>query len=485
MKMPATRPREVGIRCREAEVTIVPAAANPPTNAFGAFAPSANRPFDDRRVAHLLRRAGFGPTAERLQKFSGQSPASTIDWLFNYSPDSDPLNEKLEDFQGMVTFNKIEAVQEWCLFRMVYSPRPLQEKMALFWHDHFATSASKVDQPLLMHKQLELFRQKGLGSFRDLLIAVSHDPAMLIWLDGRNNRKGKPNENYAREIMELFTLGVGHYTEQDVQELARAFTGWQIEGDRGRFNQKAFDEGSKKVFGQTGPFDSEGAIDLILSQPAAPKYLSNKLLQEFVHPHPTQEHIDHYATRLIETKWDMKTVLREMLSSELFFSDWAYRSKIKSPIELVVGATVAVGGKANMPFLRESTTKMGQNILFPPNVKGWDGEETWINSNTVLLRFNFGLSLSTQRGDEFVRQSKIEKGLLDAKATTGEQVVNYMSRLLLDGTLTPKFKTDVLSYMDLNDKQKKVPFELKEDKPNAKVRGLMHLMMSTPEYQLA
>jgi uncharacterized protein (DUF1800 family) len=258
-----------------------------------------------------------------------------------------------------------------------------------------------------------------------------------------------------------------------------------VEGGRGVFNPKAFDDGEKTVFGQKGKLNAEGAVDLILSQPSAPKYISHRLLKDFVHPHPTQEQIDYYAGRLIDTKWDVKTTLREILSSELFYSDWAYRSSIKSPICLVVGATVAASGKANMPFLRESTSKMGQNILFPPNVKGWDGEEAWINSNTVLLRFNFGLSLATQRSNEFVRQSKIEKSLMEAKATSGEQVVDYFARLLLDGNITPKFRSDLIAYMDTTDKGKKTPFVLKDEKPNDKVRDLMHMMMSTPEYQLA
>ncbi|MCE9529519.1 MAG: DUF1800 domain-containing protein, partial [Planctomycetes bacterium] len=266
------------------------------------------------------------------------------------------------------------------------------------------------------------------------------------------------------------------------QELARAFTGI---GDNGKINPNQFDKGDKTVFGKTGPLDAEGAVDLILAQPAAPKHLAHKLLKEFVHPHPTDEQVNHYADRLLATKWDLKTTLREMLSSNMFFSDWAYRAKIKSPIELVVGATVAVGGKANMPFLRDSTTKMGQEILFPPNVKGWDGEETWINSNTILLRFNFGLSLSTQRGSEFVKKSQIENGLLAANATTGDQAVDYFGRLLLDGNIKPKLKQELIEYMKVADKGKTVTFELKIDKPNEKIRGLMHLLMSSPEYQLA
>jgi hypothetical protein len=195
--------------------------------------------------------------------------------------------------------------------------------------------------------------------------------------------------------------------------------------------------------------------------------------------------IDHYADRLLATKWDTKTVLREMMSSNLFFSDWAIRSKIKSPIELAIGGALVFGGKANMPFLRESTTKMGQSILQPPNVKGWDGEETWINSNTVLLRFNYGLQLATQRGEEYAKRSPIEKELYKRNLVTAEQIIDHFANLLLDGRLQPKVREDMVKYMAFVEPNKFAEFKLKDEKFNDKVRGLLHLMMSTPEYQLA
>jgi uncharacterized protein (DUF1800 family) len=432
----------------------------------------------------LFRRAGFGPTAAWLDQFRGKPPTDALDWIFDYDPTADELNDRLEDFTGLVNFQKIETVQEWCLFRMVYTPHPLQEKMCLFWHDHFATAFDKINNPRLMHVQMELFRRQGLGSFRDLVIAVAKDPAMLIWLDGNKNRRGKPNENFAREVMELFTLGVGHYTEKDVLELSRAFTGWSIADDKGKFNKDAFDDKEKTIFGKKGRYGVEEAVDLLLQQPAAPKFLAERLLKEFVSPNPTPEHIDYYAGRLLASKWDLKVVIREMLASNLFFSDFAIRSKIKSPIEMGIGGALVVGGRANMLFVRESTTKMGQTILQPPNVKGWDGEQTWINSNTVLLRFNYGLALATQRGEEFAKRSPLEKDLLKRNLTSGEQVVDYLAKLLLDGRLQPKFRDELVKYLSAGD-GKTVEFKLASEKPNDKVRGLLHLMMSTPEYQLS
>src|SRR5439155_14032152 len=184
----------------------------------------------------------------------------------------------------------------------------------------------------------------------------------------------------------------------DVKQLARCVTGWRIEGEQGAFHKEYFDAGEKTVFGQKGNFDSKEAIDLILNRPAAPKFLARKMLREFVHPQPTDEQIAHYADRLLGNFWNIKTVLREMLASRMFFSEWSYRSKIKSQAELVIGSAIAMGGKPNMQFLREQMAKMGQDILFPRNVKGWGGEASWINSNTVLVRFNFGMSIATGRG---------------------------------------------------------------------------------------
>ncbi len=413
--------------------------ASPPPDPYSAFAASAEQPWNTARAAHLMRRVGFGAGFDRIQSLLTKSPQEAIDSLFDFDAENDPLDALAEQLVGFFNPNQINSQQEWWLYRILNTTRPLQEKMALVWHNHFATSANKVQNFPMMANQIALFRKQGLGSFRDLLVAVGHDPAMLVWLDGNTNRKGSPNENYGREVMELFTLGVGNYTEKDVQELARAFTGWHIDGNgeasKGSFNPKQFDDGEKTIFGKTGKFDSESAVDLLLEQPAASRHQARRLLKEFVHPNPTDEQIQHYADRLVAEKWNIKTVLREMVGSRLFFSDWAYRSKIKSPIELVVGGVNEVGGKASTTFLREQTMKMGQALMAPPNVKGWDGERTWINANTVLLRFNFGQTLSTQRGDYFPRRADVESWLSKHKIKSGQDIVDHFAALFLDGNV--------------------------------------------------
>lgn len=457
----------------------------PAADSFDPYVPTAAEPWDLRRVGHLLRRGGFGGNADRIDRTLKQSPTQAIHQLFDYDPAVDPLNDLINQLQGYISFKEIKPVQEWCFYRMLNNTHPLQEKMTMFWHNRFATSAGKVDFPQMMHNQMELFRLKGLTNFRDLLDSVGHDPAMLVWLDGQYNEKGKPNENYAREVMELFTLGINSYTENDVKQLARTMTGWVVGNYQAYFNKQNFDDGPKTIFGQTAAFDSHSAVDLLLSQPKAAPHLAKKLLKEFVHPEPTNEMVQHYANRFVDTKWDLKIVMTEMFSSKLFFSDWAYRSRIKSPVELTVGTVTALGGKINTSFISLQCTKMGQIILMPPNVKGWDGNETWINANTVMLRFNFGQEMATQKLGEFAKKSEMESWLLKHNLKTSDDIVDHYAKLLLDGQLNPDTRNTFITYMNHGTKNEPKPFVLEKDVLNDKVRGLLHLMMAVPEFQLA
>ena len=458
-----------------------------PENPFAPFVATDVEPFDQRRLCHLLRRASFGPTPKRLAEMKGKTVAETIDWLLEFDPADDPFASMVDGLEGFVNLTQSGSVASYWFYRMLNSPHPMQERMALFWHGRWATGAGKVENGRLMHRQIQTFRQLGLGSFRELCIAMGRDPAMLVWLDGRTSVKGKPNENYAREVMELFTLGIGNYTEKDVQELARAFTGWKVNGEteEATFNAKQFDDGEKEILGQKGKFDSESAVDVLLLQPIASKHLSRNLLKEFVHPAPADEHVEHYAKRLIAHDWNVKRVMREVLASRLFFSDWAYRARIKSPVELAVGAALAMGGKVSTDFLRESTTRLGQNLLNPPNVKGWPGDQMWINSNTVLLRFNFAMQMATQRQREFVRKSEIDTWIEENKIKSADNLIDHFAAVLLDGELPADAREKFLDYMNRDSKNATKQFKMSADMINTKVRGVLHMMMTMPEYQLA
>jgi uncharacterized protein (DUF1800 family) len=472
-----------------------------PSSAFEPYVPDASNPWDLRKVGHLYRRAGFGLPWNAIHQKATLSPGQCADELLNYDPNVDPFAELYEQVEGLVLFSRAETAQAWWFHRMVNTPNPMQEKVALFWHNRFATSLAKVDRPEWMHQQIELFRRKGLGSFRELLLEVTRDPAMLVWLDGRESHRGKPNENYAREIMELFTLGPGNYQEADIKELARAFTGWRIDYGssssmmsmamtgptvaRGVLDPKQWDDGPKTIFGKTGKFGATEAIDLILAQPGAPRFLATKMLKEFVCPEPPKQAVDHYAARLLANKWEIKPVLREMFLSKWFYSDDVYRSKIKSPVELCVGAALALGGKVNDTFLRDSAAKMGQTLLYPPNVKGWDGQEAWINANTVLVRFNYGMRLASQRQDEFAKRSDFQGWLTRANVRDANDVLNYYATTLLDANIPVADRTEMLDFLNKGTKNEPKPFALTPETISTKVRGLVHLLMSTPEYQLA
>ena len=458
-----------------------------PVHPYDPFVPTQNDPFDNRWLGHLLRRTAFGLTAERMDRFAGKSPSEVLDWLFAYDPNDDPMNPLLDQLEGFMSpFTKPDAAQQWWVYRMLRSPRPMQERIALFWHNHFATSLGKIDNPMHMHRQIELFRRLGLANFRDLLVAVGRDPAMLIWLDGQFNRKGKPNENYARELMELFSLGIGNYSEQDVKEVARASTGWSIRADAGKLDPKLFDDGEKEIFGNRGKFGSDEVVDLILARPESAKHISRKMLREFVHPAPGDEVIAHYAQRLIDSKWEIKPVLREMLQSRMFFSAWAYRSKIKGPCELVISADLAMsamGGKPSVENSLKSMTTMGQPIMYPPSVKGWDGEEAWINANTLLMRYNFGMAMAHQHGKEFTRRNDVRGFLDQRKITTSEQIVAHFSAVLLDGQITSEEREKFIAFLNRDAHGKPAAFVFNAA-ADTSIRNLIHLMMATPEYQL-
>jgi uncharacterized protein (DUF1800 family) len=246
-----------------------------------------------------------------------------------------------------------------------------------------------------------------------------------------------------------------------------------------------FDDGEKTILGATGKFDSESAIDVIRKQPGAPKFLARKLLAEFVHPDPPAEYVDHYAARLVANNWEIKSTLREMLGSRMFFSEWAYRSRIKSPAELCVGGALAVGGKIETRYVRDAMARMGQNLLFPPNVAGWKGGEQWVNANTLLVRMNYGLALAQHRGNEYARRPDVRAELAQRGVKGADDVIDHYAKVLLDGRVPDHARPRLRDYMNLNDKGEIKPFELNGGTVASKVRGVVHLMMALPEYQLA
>ena len=364
--------------------------------------------YDEAR--HLLNRTGFSASEAKVQEFSRLTrqqavtkllddvrmvaqippPASLGEWV----PLSSLKNKTAEERK--VLFK--EALQQgidlraWWYQEMLDTPSPLTERMTLFWHNHFVSSQEKVKSPLLMYQQNVLLRYYALGNFGELLHAVSKDPAMVLYLDGVSNRKERPNENFAREVMELFTLGEGAYSEQDVKEAARAFTGWSIDRESGQFKfyPRTHDDGQKVVLGQRGQFDGDAVLDILLGQPQTAELITRKLWQEFISPTPDTADIKRMAEVFRASGYDIKTLMRALLTSGAFYAKQNRAVLVKSPVEFIIGTLQQfdIQPENMRPFVLVGNS-LGQDVFDPPNVKGWPGGASWINSSTLLVRMQF------------------------------------------------------------------------------------------------
>jgi uncharacterized protein (DUF1800 family) len=372
-----------------------------PDEAWQPFEPSPVEPFDRRAAAHLYRRAGFAANSRQLDLAVAAGPQSAVKQLLASARDEGKFADEMKSFADTVlAVNNPESLAAWWLYRMRHSPAPLLEKMTLFWHGHFATSAAKVTEVPLMYRQNALLRQYAVGDFEKMVQGIARDPAMLLYLDSATNRKTHPNENFAREVMELFCLGVGNYTEKDIQELARCFTGWEIQYGEFKFNPYQHDRGSKTVVGKSGDMDGDEGIRAILEQPAAAEFLCTKLVRFFVADDVaiTKELVAPLAKQMRENRYVSGPVVEVILSSRLFFSPGARAQKVRSPVELGVGLLKSLDAAANMQDLARQLRDVGQLPLFPPNVKGWNGGREWINSSTLLGRANLARRLVDQSG---------------------------------------------------------------------------------------
>lgn len=360
-----------------------------PKKAWSPFKPTKSRPWDFQAVAHLHRRAGFSATRERITIDVKKSPGELVDSLLEVKDQA--FEDQLKIIgRTILASREPKNLSAYWLYRMLFSPRQLLEKTTLFWHGHFATSAAKVTEARLMLSQNEMLRQNAFGSFETMVKAISRDPAMLIYLDSTDNRRTHPNENYSRELMELFCLGLGNYSEKDIQEIARCFTGWEMTKNRFRFNDYQHDKGVKKFLGASGNFGGEQAVKIVLKQPACARFIARKLTHFFVIDEPvvSDEFIEPLAETIRKSNYQIKPVLKQILSSNFFFSHEAIGRKIKSPIEFTIGFLRQTSASVSLYELANRLEELGQIPFYPPNVKGWIGGRNWINSSTVLSRAN-------------------------------------------------------------------------------------------------
>ncbi len=447
-----------------------------PADAWQRFEPSAERPFNRRLAAHLFRRAGLAASSRELDEAVKLGLEGTVKQLLSPDDRAAQFDREMHDFaQVTLAANNPELLAGWWLHRMRHTPAPLVEKMTLFWHGHFATSAAMVRESELMLAQNEMFRRHALGDFGQLVRGIARDPAMLLYLDSATNRKVHPNENFAREVMELFCLGLGHYTEHDIQELARCFTGWEIQYGKFKFNQYQHDYGSKTVLGRRGDFDGDEGLAAILDQPATAEFVCGKLLRFFVADDEvfTPEWIAPLATKFRESNLTVAPVLEMIFTSRLFYSEAAIGRKVRSPIELGVGVLRALDGTTNMVELARRLRDLGQMPLYPPNVKGWDGGRVWINSSTLLGRANLMQSLATSSEVRFAGGS-LEQLLGERGIKSPGEAIDHLAELLVAVPLTGEVRAQLLAAVDQSGQP-----------PDQKLRLALHLVGSVPEFQLA
>jgi hypothetical protein len=375
-----------------------PANAWDPKGLWAPYTPGGKAPWDPRRVVHLHRRAGFAATWGEIQRDLKDGPGKSIDRLLhgkardevpdNFHSVADLLAERASD---------PPTLKAWWVYRMYWGPDPLGERLILLWHNHLATSNEKVEDTAVMRRQNEVFRKHARGPFGELLKAVLHDPAVLIWLDAPANRKGKPNENLGRELMELFTLGLGHYTEKDVKEAARALTGWRVKNDAFHEWPPDHDDGEKTILGHKGRWRGDDLVQFLLEHPATSRRLAWRLCEWLMGEKVVgAAALDALAAGLrahdLNIGWAVETILR----SRAFFAHANIGSRVLGPVEFLVGVPRALECFDPPPssiVLGEWAARLGQDLFYPPNVGGWTGGRDWLTTQAIIGRANFAAAL--------------------------------------------------------------------------------------------
>jgi uncharacterized protein (DUF1800 family) len=449
--------------------------------------PGPKAPWDARKVGHLYRRAGFGATHAELESGLKAGADKTIDLLLKGGSGEEKFDAVMAPLaQSISAANSGAQARAWWLYRMLYTPHPLHEKLTLFWHNHFATSNRKVNSAAAMLGQFGLTHKHALGNFRTLLHEMSQDPAMMVWLDTTQNKKGKPNENYARELMELFSLGIGNYTEQDIRQAARAFTGWEVRGGKAVFIPAQHDAGEKTVLGKTGKLKGADIVDICLAQKVCPYFIAGKLWRFLISEtvSPTEELLEPLATEFRKSDFNFGRMVETVLRSNLFFSQTAYRTRIKAPVDFTLGIVRALEGRIGTSALGLALEGLGQNPFYPPTVKGWDGGPAWLNGQTLLFRQNLSLALTSTEDLRFGRRTDPAALARHHGKKTDTEIVDFFVHLFLQGDVPEESYAKLLKYQRDSHKQSVPVYWSEDDAANHRVRTLCHLVLTLPEFQL-
>lgn len=473
------------------------------------FSPLPEHLWNRYSAAHLLNRAGFGGTPDEIASLESLGVQGSVESLLKTDDDGDlfPVPSLLlpkerftyqQRIKGAATEEEKKAIRKelvfaertsmidlrlWWLNRMRYTSAPLVEKATLFWHGHFATSNQKVNEPYLMWQQNETLRHYALGKFPDLLKAMSRDPAMIRWLDLGSSRKGHPNENFAREVMELFSLGEGHYSEKDVQEAARAFTGYRITPETAEFFMlpRDVDAGQKTFLGRTGAFNGDEIIDIIVAQPQCARFIGRKLWSFFVAENPSEDVIQNMATLLLYNGYDIGATLGVIFRSADFYFSSFISQQIKSPVQWLIQTTKIL--EIPLPDARvieNSMASLGQVLFAPPNVKGWDGGRAWISASSLLYRYNLASYLLSGKvpilgsGGTKTALVPLEKIIPIDERKEERPLLAQLGFRIFNAPIPKKEEAGFRAFLEKHTP----PYS------DGIIRDLLQLMMSTPEYQL-
>lgn len=428
------------LRCRGLALGLLTAAA------------ASAAPIGEEGARHLLERTGFGAPPAQVVEFARLEREQAVERLFadphpaTRAPPAIPyerpgrmkgLGDDEKKAAQRELFQEAAEMRAWWAGEMLRAATPadaLSERMTLFWHNHFVSSQQKVKSGYLMLRQNELLRRYALGNFARLLHAVAKDPAMVVYLDSATNRQGSPNENFAREVMELFTLGEGYYTEDDIKQAARAFTGWSIEPETGAFRWRGpqHDDGEKTVLGRRGNFFGDDVLDILLAQPATAEFIVAKLWREFISPTPDAAEVKRIVASFRGSGYEIRAALKSLLLSRAFWTPESRGVLVKAPVDVVIGTlrTLEVQMPDTLP-LAFALRQLGQDLFAPPNVKGWPGGDSWINSTTLLARKQF-IDRLLRAGEMPMRRVALREAIGKGAAKAGEEGRERLRQAMLD-----------------------------------------------------
>ena len=430
---------------------------------------------DDRqKIHHIVRRMAFGATPSQLAHYRSIGPEATVAELINFQsidaavPAGDELNDLIEP-------GPAAPVRQWWFQRLVASQRPFEERMVLYWHGLLTSDIIKVRVPALLKQQNDFLRENALASWEAILKGIYKDPAMLRYLDNGQNQVGNPNENYAREQLELFALGLGNYTEQDVRESARALTGWVVDRRTGnsRFVPFRHDSGTKHFLGREGQFDGDDIVDIILEQPDAAWFIARRTIEEFVSPDPDPAYVERVQQAFVDDGKTIHALMTAIFTDPDFLNATNYWSKIKSPVDIVVGVARSFGLPGDVRGLSEAAALMGQALFLPPNVAGWPGGTTWISSGSWFYRLNFANFIINQIFLSEVGQTMVRE------ASSPEGFVDSLIDLLLGGDVAREQRDLIVEYANGKGGGRAIGGMSEE-----RLRGATYLVLALPEYQL-